>query len=219
MGVLLGSLPAIGSAQSNGCFGDLDGNSMVDLSDLLLLLTNYGNTCTNPSESFPSVQISEIHYNPSSEQGNDSDWEFLELYNPSNEPICLEGWRLTSAIEKIFADSDSIGGQDVLVIARNADSLLTVLSPDARITEWNAGGSLNNTGETIELRFPDQSLCDQVAYEDNDGWVAEPDGNGPSLEWFDPGLPNESPDSWTFSLVMGGSPGQLNTMWGLSDLE
>jgi hypothetical protein len=58
-----------------------------------------------------------------------------------------------------------------------------------------------------------------VAYEDNDGWVPEPDGTGPSLEWMDPNLNNAAADSWTFSLVFGGTPGWANSMWGLSDLE
>ncbi len=212
-------LMAITEPMHAQCTGDLNHDQTVDLHDLLSLLVHYGDSCLEAPDSYPLLQISEIHYNPNSAQGNDSDWEFLELYNPNSEPIALEGWRLSNAVAMVFQIDDTIPSLGFFTVARNLDSLLTVLPVSARCAQWNSGEGLNNSGETIELRSPDDVIQMAVAYEDNDGWSTEPDGQGPSLEWFDVGLPNESADSWTYSLVFGGTPGMANSAWGLSDPE
>ena len=54
---------------------------MVDNHDLLILLADYGQTCEDAGWHDPI--LSEIHYNPSTQQGSDSDHEFLELTNPN----------------------------------------------------------------------------------------------------------------------------------------
>jgi hypothetical protein len=87
------------------------------------------------------------------------------------------------------------------------------------IAQWNSGGSLNNTGETVTLVDPMDETAVAVAYEDNDGWITEPDGDGPSLELMDYNLPNEEAASWAASFVLGGTPGAINSMWGLSEVE
>ena len=69
------------------CSHDINNNGLIDNFDLLNLLANYGNYCDEISP----VLITEIHYNPSSEQGLDSEWEFIELFNPNNEAIDLSG--------------------------------------------------------------------------------------------------------------------------------
>ena len=205
--------------QSDACEGDVNGDMIVDLDDLLTLLIHYGQTCDSHVDSATIVYISEIHYNPNSAQGNDSDWEFLELYNPNPTAIQLGGWSIGNAVQCSFQSTDTIPPFGFFVAARNLDSLSTVLPEVNYARQWNSGESLNNTGETIEVIAPDGTVVSAVAYEDNDGWVPEPDGTGPSLEWMDPNLNNAAADSWTFSLVFGGTPGWANSMWGLSDLE
>lgn len=208
--------------QANLCPGDMNNDAIVNLDDLLTLLIHYGDTCDwdePESSSPPDLFISEIHYNPSSIQGNDSDWEFLELYNPNGFPVALSGWTVNNAVTCSFAPEDTIPALGLFVLARNLDTLLSVLPEAAFARQWHSGQSLNNTGETIEVVAPDGTIVSFVSYEDDDGWVPEPDGMGPSLEWMDPNLPNGAVDSWTFSLVFGGTPGLTNSMWGLSDPE
>ena len=63
-----------------GCIGDLDDNALVDLDDLMMLLTYDGSECVviPGTDGFDgNLAISEIMYNPSAEQGNDSDYEIL----------------------------------------------------------------------------------------------------------------------------------------------
>jgi len=203
----------------SSCTADLNDDQVINLHDLLALLVHYGDSCSPDMATYPTINISEIHYNPNSAQGNDSDWEFLELHNPHPYPIGLQDWSLQNAVSFSFSANDTIPEAGFFVIARNLDSLASVLPFDVPAKQWNAGESLNNTGETIELRAPDASLVMAISYEDNDGWVTEPDGMGPSLEWMDTGLANDQVDSWTYSLIFGGTPGAQNSMWGLSDPE
>ena len=203
----------------NNCVGDINEDLTVNLQDILLLLTYYGDSCVELENQQDAIQISEIHYNPGSEQGNDSDWEFLELYNLEDHAVALENWALTSGVTRTFDAVDSIPALGFFVVARNTDTLVSVLPLNAHFCQWNSGQSLNNTGETISLVRPDGTLADEVSYEDNDGWIAAPDGMGPSLEWMDQGLPNHEASSWSASLILGGSPGAANSMWGLSEPE
>ena len=49
---------------------------------------------------FTQVVINEIHYNPGSAQGSDSDFEFLELYNPGTTDIDISGYSFTQGSHK-----------------------------------------------------------------------------------------------------------------------
>lgn len=212
-------------AQTNGvppvgCTGDLDWDGQVNLNDLIVMLAHYGTSCPIPEPVQPAaLWISEIHYNPSTLQGDDSIWEFIELHNPGNSAIALSGWTVGNAVNLAFPSGAEIAPLGFAVLCRNVDSLLTLVPPGVPCWAWTATSSLNNTGETIEVYRADGTLADEVAYEDNDGWMVAPDGGGPSLEWMDVGLNNDEAASWAASFVLGGTPGRANSMWGLGDPE
>ena len=109
------------------CKGDLNNDQTVDVQDLLTLLVHFGECCKILITSYPSLHLSEIHYTPNSAQGNDSDWEFLELYNPNVESVALAGWQLANAVALTFQTTDTIPGLGFFTVARNLDTLLTVL--------------------------------------------------------------------------------------------
>ncbi len=205
------------------CAGDLNGDGLIGLEDLFSILTWYGAECpvdtTESTAPTHTVYLSEIHYNPSTAQGSDTDFEFIELHNPAATTAHLWGWNVAGAITAELPQSAQIMPGGFLVLARNADSLCVLVPSSSPCFEWDSGQSLNNTGETVELYRGDGSLSDEVPYEDNDGWVGAPDGDGPSLEWMDTGLDNDDPASWGASFVLGGTPGQPNSMWGLGDPE
>ena len=217
---LLGGVQGQTLSPTSGCVGDLDADGHINLNDLIVLLAHYGTSCPEPEPIVPAqIWISEIHYNPSSLQGDDTVWEFIELYNPSSSPVDLSGWKLTNAVACTLPTGASIAGEGFVVVCRNLDSLATLVPKGVPIFTWTPTSSLNNTGETIQLDRPDGSLSDAVAYEDNDGWMVAPDGGGPSLEWMDVGLDNDEAASWAASFVFGGTPGRINSMWGLGDPE
>ena len=72
-----------------------------------LLLADYGQSCEVAAWDDPV--ISEIHYNPSTQQGSDSDFEFVELMNPHPFAIDVGGWSLGDGIDDIAVDLDAMG--------------------------------------------------------------------------------------------------------------
>ena len=189
----------------------------------MMILTLYGSECEplpeEPVASSGSLVITEIMYNPASEQGNDSDFEFLELHNPDTVDVAVGGWKLMNAVAFTFDDSVVVPAGGFVAVVRNLEAMDTLITSEAIAVQWNSGESLNNTGETIELWRADGTLSDEVPYEDNDGWISQPDGGGPSLELIDIVLDNSLPDAWTFSSGIGGTPGAPNSMWAFNDPE
>lgn len=98
-----------------------------------------------------SIRINELLVNPA---GSDQDGEFIELYNDSDAPVDLAGWKLQDSSSTVFTLSEDelasvmILPRDYLVIPRSASGL-----------------SLNNTGSDMaKLYWPSGELADAVVY-------------------------------------------------------
>jgi hypothetical protein len=55
-------------------------------------------------------------------------------------------------------------------------------------------------------------LHDFVEYDDSSPWPTGPDGGGTTLELIDAGADNALAASWAESTVMGGTPGEKNSV-------
>ena len=117
----------------------------------------YGAECpvdtTESTAPTHTVYLSEIHYNPSTAQGSDTDFEFIELHNPAATTAHLWGWNVAGAITAELPQSAQIMPGGFLVLARNADSLCVLVPSSSPCFEWDSGQSLNNTGETSTITF------------------------------------------------------------------
>jgi hypothetical protein len=82
---------------SVGCDADVDGNNKVNMADLAILAENWGINKANAviSEFMASNDSKEPLEDGEllDEDGDSSDW--IEIYNPTNKPINLDGWYLT----------------------------------------------------------------------------------------------------------------------------
>lgn len=152
----------------------------------------------------PSVMISEIHYNPSGDlQGEDEDFEFLELFNDEKEQVDLSGYKFTDGITFTFPEGSYIIPGEFILLVSNP-----VVYENSGVPYFQfASGRLDNAGEILTLCDPENNIIDQVHYDDHYPWPREPDGNGPSLELQSPRLDNALASSWQASQVKGGSPG------------
>jgi|TARA_B110000093_G_scaffold131946_1_gene141143 hypothetical protein len=207
--VLLALGPAMIFCQQ--CPQDLNNNGVIDGGDLLELLSLYGQIC-NPALEFAPV-ISEIHYNPSFEQGPDSEWEFVEIYNPYTVTIDISGWYITDEVEAPFAEGTHIEPGRYVLITADIDSYAGELPYATQLVEFSSGTELSNNGGIIRLVNDDGVEIDRVQYSDFSEWPTEPDGDGPSLEWRGIGFDNSLPSSWLPSNSFGGSPGAPNSTW------
>jgi len=158
------------------------------------------------------IVVNEIMYNPDWPVGGsytNDQYEYIELYNISAEPVTLydydkaQPWKFTDGIDFTFPE-------DAPVTIPAGGYLLVVKEPEAFAWRYPAvpvekilgpySGSLNNAGERLELSMPGDVdefgtryyiRVDRVSYSDGfhpedcpggvDLWPREPDGGGNSL--------------------------------------
>jgi hypothetical protein len=110
-------------------------------------------------------------------QGPDADCEYVELYNPENRAVRLDGWRLVIKNAKyVFSEEATIKAQGYLVIKR----------PDSRL-------SLNNSGTAVNLVDPRGKIVSGVEYSKAKEEVSFSRVDGREWQWTTtptPGKPN-----------------------------
>ena len=132
----LATLSLLSLADVHGqCHADLNGNHMVDNHDLLILLADYGQTCEDAGWHDPI--LSEIHYNPSTQQGSDSDYEFLELTNPHPFDLHVGGWSVTDGIDCPFPPDTWIEAGGQLILANTPDTLDALVPDFTPVLGWS----------------------------------------------------------------------------------
>jgi DNA/RNA endonuclease YhcR with UshA esterase domain len=161
----------------------------------------------------PAIVINEIMYSP---PGTDSQYEYLELYNNDDVTINVGGFYFSSGIVDTLPDIDLLPGGFLLLAV---DSVSFEAAYGLPAFQWTSG-SLNNAGETLELRDALGNVVDVVTYDDTGDWPEAADGDGPALVLCDPSSDNDLAASWiagvqpTGIFISGieilGSPGAAN---------
>lgn len=136
-------------------------------------------SCPEPPSG--AVVINEIEQNPA---GTDSGNEWVELYNTSDQEVCLEGWF-------IVADYQGVGGREGRInIPDN-----TLIPSEGFAILVGEGQVIDNVNEVVELRNADAQVVDQTpsvtdTKNDDRCWARVPDG---SDTWeFQTCTPNKS---------------------------
>ncbi len=159
------------------------------------------------------VIINEIMYHTPVQDTQD---EYVELYNRGEETVELGGWELTGAIRFAFPQGLSIASGRYLVVAGSA----AVVSAKYGISVvGDFSGKLRNYGEEIVLLDALGNPADIVHYADEAPWPAEADGLGPSLELTHPELDNSFGEVWAPSdaeTAPEGTPGAQNSVFAKS---
>lgn len=172
-----------------------------------------------------NLVVSEIMYHPApvtideQSQGvlDESDFEFIELQNISQDNVVLTGSVFSGVFDLVIPETVIPPGQTV-VFARNAAAFHLRYGSSIPIAGVfgdpglpDGGQKISNGGETLTLTGFTGSIIQSFRYDDDPatGWPTSPDGLGTSLVLRSPlGLPDHSqPTSWRASLTNGGSPG------------
>ncbi|RCV63643.1 putative secreted protein [Methanophagales archaeon] len=143
------------------------------------------------------VKINEIMYNPSNDQGDDSDMEWIELYNNDADAINISDWTIDG---NQIADRVMEPG-DYVVLARNKTAFDAYYGALPGSVIDVTLGLKNDPGDTIVLSNSTGAEIDNVTY--NASWGA--DGNGKTLE-------RTATGGWAESLADGGTPCKLNSV-------
>ena len=161
--------------------------------------------------------ISEVNYNPAGDDAdnspyNNDDFEFIEIHNPSAAAASLLGVKLADGVEFDFFDAStsSIAPGGYAIVASNTAAFAARYgNSDAVIGVFD--GSLDNTGEDVDLVDGTGATIFSLNYNDSDPWSIRADGFGATLELIDPNnTPAERQNkwySWRGSSENGGSPG------------
>jgi hypothetical protein len=133
--------------------------------------------------------ITEIQNNP---QREDDDREYVEIYNPSANPIDLSEWRLQDCAGHTAMLTGNIGARTHYVVAGSSDQ---DLNGGLRAQSLLGDLFLPNGYGSVLLFDQEGTLVDQVRYEPgNDEW---PDRDvGESLELVEPAADNREGSSW-----------------------
>jgi competence protein ComEC len=135
------------------------------------------------------ILINEVELNPA---GTDSGAEKVELYNPSNRAVDLNGWTISS----------TAGRTSATIVIGEGTTTTTTIPPDGYliVSDGDSQQWLDNTGgEVIELRNDSGILIDNVGpfsdiANDDATWQRSPDGEGEGE-----GEEEEEERNWVFS--------------------
>ena len=145
------------------------------------------------------IKINEIMYNPSTEQGDDANMEWIELYNNDTKVINICNWTIDG---KLMSNEDLVMEPgDCVVLARNKTAFEAYYSALPYTVIDVTLGLKNDPGDIIALRNCTGAEIDNVTY--NASWGA--DGNGKTLE-------RNATGAWAESLADGGTPCKLNSV-------
>ncbi|MCF8307764.1 MAG: lamin tail domain-containing protein [Bacteroidales bacterium] len=154
-----------------------------------------------------NIVINEIMYN-----ADNSDIEWVELYNRGEEPIDISGWHIVDDNPDhqpvMIPDNTTLLDGYYYTIVVDGGPYIPF---DADKVETGLFG-LSNGGDEVNLYTDQQELHDKVTYHDQSPWPQGADGEGYTLELVDAGSDNNDPDNWQASLLHGGTPNGTNSI-------
>jgi Lamin Tail Domain/CHU_C Type IX secretion signal domain len=161
------------------------------------------------------IVIDELMADPTPQVGLPNN-EWIELRNTAATPINLLGWRIGDATGQSGPMPNYILKPDSVVIICTASAVaaMSVYGPAISVTSFP---SLDNTGDVIFLRSPQNKIIHAVSY--TDAWYQnelKKDG-GWTLEMMDTKNPCSGFTNWKASIdTRGGTPAKKNSVDGVN---
>ncbi|MCK5123326.1 MAG: lamin tail domain-containing protein [Candidatus Pacebacteria bacterium] len=131
------------------------------------------------------IIISEIYPNSEGRDNRNGNYEWIEIYNDSDREVNLNGWMLDDILEK---GSKAYVIENEIIKARSYEIF------DAARTKI----ALNNTGDEVNLLWPDGTIVDKIKYEKADEGLSYNLANDESWFWSSVITPEEENRSLNF---------------------
>ena len=186
------------------------------------------------------VVISEVMYHPrdTGETIEQNDLEYVEIYNPTDATINLDGWQIDGGIRYIFENDRQLAPTEALLVVRFDTSdaeMLEAFRSHYGVKPWvdvvgSYDGSLSNQGDSLRLlrlvpeisESADEPVFlweDEVIFDDQAPWPVTADGFGFSLhrEMIDQW--GNAPTSWVASPTSPGIVAPASTTVAISELN
>lgn len=156
-----------------------------------------------PSSRRTGIVLSEIHYHP---QGGSNELEFIEVANHGDIFQDMTGWRLTGGVDFVFPSGFRLEAGALAVVAADPGRHAGRTGSTPVFGPWK--GSLDNAGDTVELRDGNGAIKLRMRYGPDAPWPVAADGTGHSLVLVSPSYGEDDPRAWAASWARGGSPGR-----------
>ncbi len=177
----------------------------------------------NVSNAADDIVFNEIMCRPGTAYPENTDLEWIELYNRSSSTLDLSGWTISSGVSFTFPSGTIMASGSYLVVAANAASFHAAFPS---VTNYVGGwtGTLSDTSEKLTLTDPVNVDHDSVTYASAGDWSvrfrettfngwdwdSKTTGGGYTIELRNPLLSNNNGQNWLASAVVNGTPGQPN---------
>ena len=181
---------------------DLAGNSMSSINQNFLFFQPVATINKD-------IIITEIFADPTPQIGL-PDAEYIEIYNRSNNPIDLTGWKLSDGSSIATFPSQIILPKEYWIVTASAStSKFTSFGKTIGLPNFP---TLNNDADVLTLQT--SFTIDSVNY--NSNWYKDDDkaNGGWSLELIDPNNLCGDANNWTATIdAKGGTPGKQNSVF------
>lgn len=160
---------------------------------------------------FKDVIITEILADPSPTIGL-PEAEYIELYNRSNVPLDLSGWKFTDGSSSAAFPAVVFAPAEYLILT--SSTAAPAFSSFGKVLGVSSFPTLNNAGDNLVLRNKDGNTIDSVSY--SDSWFVDADkkAGGWSLELIDTENVCGERTNWTATEhPSGGTPGKQNSVF------
>ncbi len=194
---------------------------------------NYQEGVTNATNedcyyTLPDLIINEIHYNPCGAQGEDFDYEFVEIFVGDDETIDLGGFEFYNSASGepqlgfVFPEGTSVAPGEYFLMTVSDAGTANYSGLGVQVFQMDLG-NFSNGGESVSIEDGFGNLLDAVDYNDAAPWPAQtvavlgnvlvqsPDGGCSTLELVQTDLNNDDADNWQASWVDNGTPGAPNS--------
>ncbi|MBD3249743.1 PKD domain-containing protein, partial [Candidatus Woesearchaeota archaeon] len=177
-----------------------DNGSLTDSYNWTIIVTG------TPIAITGNVILNEIMYDAVDE----TDGEWIEIYNNETFDINITGWILFESTNKTLSPNSTgiISSKDFAIITDNPTVFLSNHSGFTKpVFETSTGISLSNDGDMLKIYDSNDSLIDIVNYSSTWGG-----SNNHSIELNDTSLDNNNGSNWHTSSIAGGTPGENNSV-------
>lgn len=163
------------------------------------------------------IVINEVLSNPF-----DGGSDFVEIYNNSQKIIALSNWSIANESEGIQGNPISLGELNIVLLPGEYLALTEdgtdlpgfyPFTKTDRVWKMTDLPSLNNGDGVVVLLFPDGTIADRFAYNEEMHFVLLDDLDGVSLERIDPSRSTDDPTNWNSAAQSQGfaTPGYQNS--------
>ena len=120
----------------------------------------------------PKILINKIYYDVDSDHGQEKTNEWIELYNPNNDPVDLSGWVIEDNSSQDTLPSVLIPANGFLLISGSSDTwqywpAIPDTTPKIALSDGKIGNGLANSGDKLLLKDPYGRVIDAMSYENN----------------------------------------------------